>query len=106
MHARRTPGLATASFFIPVLNLWWPYQSTLDLLPEHHPARQVVRRWWLLWVGCMAGGVAIIATAFANAIALGIATGATVVLALLAAVTARVVVSEIMDAHDQQLAGV
>ena len=105
MRGRRTPGLAVASFFIPVVNLWWPYQSTLDLLPERHPARQVVRRWWLLWIGCMVGGVAIIATAFASVVALGIATGATVVLAVLAAITARVVVSEVTDAH-AQLAGV
>jgi Domain of unknown function (DUF4328)/Protein of unknown function (DUF2510) len=106
LPARRNPGLATASFLIPVLNLWWPYQSTLDLLPEHHPSRQLVRRWWSLWVGCMAGGVAIVVTAFANAIALGIATSVTVMLALLAAATARIVVNEITDAHDQLLAGV
>lgn len=106
LNARRNPGLATASFLIPVLNLWWPYQSTLDLLPEHHPARKVVRRWWLLWIGCTVGGLAIIIAAFGNALALGIATGVTVVLALLAAVTARIVVSEITDAHSQLVGGV
>jgi Domain of unknown function (DUF4328)/Protein of unknown function (DUF2510) len=105
LQARRTPAWATASFLIPVLNLWWPYQSTLDLLPEQHPARQLVRRWWLLWIGCLIGGVAIVITAFANTIALGVATGATVLVALFAAVTARAVIGEITEAHDQLLAG-
>jgi hypothetical protein len=104
LPARRTPGLATASFFIPVLNLWWPYQSTCDLLPQEHPARQLVRRWWLLWIGCLLGGIAIVATAFVNTIALGVVTAATVLIALLAAVTARTVIGEIADAHDQLLA--
>jgi hypothetical protein len=105
LRARRKPGLATASFIIPILNLWWPYQSTCDLLPEAHPARHLVLRWWLLWIACFVGGLAVIASAFQSTIALAITTAATVVLALLAAVTARVVVGEIADAHDQLLAG-
>ena len=55
-HARREPVLATLSFIIPILNLWWPYQSTCDLLPADHPGRLVVRRWWALWIGCTIGG--------------------------------------------------
>ncbi len=105
LHPRRPPGLATASFFIPVLNLWWPYQSMLDLLPERHPARHLVRRWWLLWVGCLLGVLAVCFSATMNAVALAVVTAVTVVLALMAAMTARTVVSEITDAHDQLLAG-
>ncbi|MGZ4691025.1 MAG: DUF4328 domain-containing protein [Acidimicrobiia bacterium] len=108
LRARRTPGLATASFLIPVFNVWWPYQSTSDLLPEQHPARHLVRRWWMLCLGCFAGVLAIVGSVilFDTTVPLGIATGATVMLALLAAVTARAVVSEVTDAHDQLLAGV
>jgi hypothetical protein len=106
LSARRQPVLATISFLIPILNFWWPYQSTCDLLPANHPARVVVRRWWALWIACSVGGLTIIATAFMNVIALGVMTGVVVVLALLAAVAARNVVSEISDAHDQLLAGV
>ena len=106
LRARRAPGLATASFFIPVLNLWWPYQSTLDLLPERHPARALVRRWWLLWIGCLLGVVAVCFSATMSAVAMAIVTAVTVMLALTAAMTARTVVSEITDAHDQLLAGV
>ena len=106
LRARRAPGLATASFFIPVLNLWWPYQSTLDLLPERHPARALVRRWWLLWIGCLIGVIGVCFSATMSAVAMAIVTAVTVMLALTAAMTARTVVSEITDAHDQLLAGV
>lgn len=102
--ARRGPGWATASFLIPILNLWWPYQSTCDLLPADHPARGVVRRWWALWIGCTIGGFAVMASGLAvNDVALGITTGVAVVFALLAAMAARTVVSEVADAHGQLL---
>ena len=29
--------IATLSFIIPILNLWWPYQSTLDMVPAGDP---------------------------------------------------------------------
>jgi hypothetical protein len=105
LHARRSPLLATFSFIIPVLNVWWPYQSTLDLLPESHPGRAVVRRWWSLCVGFWIGFFATFAAAFQPVVVLAITTGVTVVLALLAAVAARSVVAEVMDAHDSLLAG-
>jgi Domain of unknown function (DUF4328)/Protein of unknown function (DUF2510)/Domain of unknown function (DUF202) len=104
LPSRRSPRLATASFIIPILNLWWPYQSTCDLLPQDHPGRQVVKRWWFLWIACTIGGIAVVVTAFTGAVALGITTGIVVVLALLAAIAARNVVSEIADAHDEFLA--
>jgi hypothetical protein len=102
MHARRSPVLATISFIIPILNLWWPYQSTCDLLPADHPGRIAVRRWWALWIGCTIAGLAVAAAAFTlNDIALAATTAVGVVLAVLAAFAARAVVEEISDAHGQ-----
>ena len=106
LRAHRSPGWATASFIIPILNLWWPYQSTCDLLPENHPARAAVRRWWALWIGCTIGGIAVVIAAFVDPVVLAVTAAVTVVLALLAAVAARAVVTEITDAHDALLAGV
>jgi hypothetical protein len=106
LRAHRSPGWATASFIIPVLNLWWPYQSTCDLLPANHPARAAVRRWWALWIACTIGGIAVIIAAFVDPVVLAVSAAVTVVLALLAAVAARAVVTEITDAHDALLAGV
>lgn len=102
--ARRSPGLAAASFIIPILDFWWPYQSTCDMFPAGHPARAVVRRWWALWIGTRVGGIAIFVSAFVDGLALAIAAACTVVLALLAAIAARVVVADVVEAHDELIA--
>ena len=49
--ARRSPGWAVGGFLIPVVNLWWPYQSVCDLFPPGDPDRRVVGRWWALYLG-------------------------------------------------------
>lgn len=99
LSPRRSPGLATASFIIPIVNLWWPYQSTCDLLPEGHPGRAVVRRWWALTIGCVIGVFATSVAAFIGDWALAIVAGVTVVFALLAAAQARLAIAEVVDAH-------
>jgi hypothetical protein len=105
VHARRSPVLGTLSFIIPVLNLWWPYQSACDMLPADHPGRVAVRRWWALWIGCTIAGFATIAAAATlNDAAIAITAAVGAVLALLAAVAARTVVDAISDAHGQLLA--
>lgn len=104
LPTRRSPGLATASFFIPVLNIWWPYQSAVDMLPADHPGRAAIRRWWMLWIAFWLGFWAEIAAAFQSVTLLAIVTGITVVLAMLSAMAARAVVSEITDAHASRLA--
>jgi hypothetical protein len=105
MHARRSPVLATLSFIIPILNLWWPYQSACDMLPAEHPGRLAIRRWWALWIGCTIAGLATIgAAATLNDLALALTTAVGVVLAVLAAIAARAVVDAISDAHGQLLA--
>jgi hypothetical protein len=99
LPARRRAGLATASFVIPVVNLWWPYQSACDLLPAGHPGRAVLRRWWALTVGCLVGVVGTSVAAFVGDWALAIVAGLTVVCALLAAAHARLAIAEVVDAH-------
>ena len=102
---RRTwRGWVATMFFIPVLNIWWPYQSAVDMLPPEHPGRAVIRRWWMLWIAFWIGFWAEIAAAFQSVTLLAIVTGITVVLAVLAAMAARAVVSEITDAHASRLA--
>lgn len=100
LPARREPALGTASFVIPVVNLWWPYQSTCDLFSPEDPARGRVLRWFLLWVvGTAVSTVLVLASAAAD--------GALVVLffvlpaaqVTLAALAARQVVSDSIQAH-------
>ena len=51
--------IATLSFIIPILNLWWPYQAALDMVPAGDPHRGVIRRWWVLWLTAMLCGALI-----------------------------------------------
>lgn len=99
LPARRSPMLATLSFVIPVVNVWWPYQSACDLLPADHPGRAAIRRWWSLWVAFWIGFFAVLGAAFQSVILLVIITSVTVLLALFAAVAGRAVVTQVVDAH-------
>jgi hypothetical protein len=60
--ARRSPGWATASWFIPVVNLWWPCQSSRDLLPDGHPIRPRITQ---LWVASLVAGFLLVLGWFA-----------------------------------------
>ncbi|MDQ6797059.1 MAG: DUF4328 domain-containing protein [Actinomycetota bacterium] len=105
LASRREPGIATASFLIPVVNLWWPYQSTCDLLPADHPARRHVLRWWLLWtVGGSVAGIAVIVGAVVSARLGWILVALPAVQGTCAALAARQVVSDLSQAH-RALAG-
>ncbi len=83
LPAAHSPGLGVGSWFIPVVNFWFPYQALRDCLPPGHPDRPVVGRMWacfisllivngtadvLAWVGNRAGFVA-------GAIALALGAG-------------------------------
>jgi hypothetical protein len=45
--ARRSPALGVGGWFIPVCNLWFPYQAIRDCLPPTHPGRRLVLHMWL-----------------------------------------------------------
>jgi hypothetical protein len=49
--AKRSPGWGIGFYFVPVVQLWFPYQALRDCLPPEHPKRTVVLRTWLLLVG-------------------------------------------------------
>ncbi|HEY0636530.1 MAG TPA: DUF4328 domain-containing protein [Pseudonocardiaceae bacterium] len=44
--ARREPIWAVVAWFLPVVSLWFPYQSVRDCLPPEHPRRRTVALWW------------------------------------------------------------
>lgn len=48
--ARRSPGLGVGSYFIPVVNVWFPYQALRDCLPPTSADRRLVLVVWLLLV--------------------------------------------------------
>ena len=48
--ARHSPGWGVAFWFIPVVDLWMPYQAIRDCLPPGHPERKSVLAVWLLLI--------------------------------------------------------
>jgi hypothetical protein len=106
LPARRGPGLATFSFIIPILNLWWPYQSTKDMIPIGDPGRSLVLRWWVLWLG---GGASIplmfLAAAVSGETATRVVAAMGAALMIAAAVAARAVVEHVTETHARMTAG-
>jgi len=100
LPARREPAAGVAGFVIPVINLWWPYQSTSDLLPPGDARRPLVLRWFLLWmVGGLIGAIVTWVAVFVGG-ALGWALLAVpAVLTTLAALAARHLIGHIVACH-------
>lgn len=101
LPARRSTGLALASWIIPVINWWWPYQSTVDTLPRHHPGQPQVLRWWLLWIGASSASLLVAVAAFFSVGAMWIVAAAGVGLSLAAAFAARDVIALVVSAHGE-----
>lgn len=98
---RRPPWLGAWSLIIPVVQWWFPYRATIDLLPADHAGRRLVARWWTLWI---ATGILQVAASVAALLGGGmpfVVVLATVaaVLALVAAFAARAVVATVEAAH-------
>ena len=103
LPARRSPMLATLSFLIPVVNLWWPYQSAMDMVPADDRRRSVIQRWWAMWLlGTLCGLLIIPAQAVFDQTATRIVAGVGAAAMLAAAFAARAVVTLITDAHAQR----
>ena len=102
--ARRSPGWAVGAWFIPVINLWWPYQSLRDLLPPEHPTR---RRILWLWLGALGSGIVTVLGLFVTLF--GDGGPALLVLGYLgpavAMVLGRGVIDDVLRAHELLLAG-
>jgi hypothetical protein len=95
----RSPGWGVAGFFIPIVSLWFPYQSMRDLFPPTHPARGLVGRWWATYLGAgFAGFVTFIVALFSPVAGwmIGVVTAG---LYVVAAVTARQLIAASTDAH-------
>ena len=102
LPARRGPMIATFSFIIPILNLWWPYQAALDMVPADDPHRGVIRRWWALWLTAMLCGFLIYpAAAIYNETAARVVAGVGAFAMLVAAFAARAVVEYVTATHER-----
>jgi hypothetical protein len=50
LPAAHSPGLGVGSWFIPVVNFWFPYQALRDCLPPGDPDRRAVHRMWTCFI--------------------------------------------------------
>lgn len=63
--ARHSPGWGVASWFVPIVQVWMPYQAVRDLLPLEHPTRRKLAYWWGLGIfGLLANGSATFVAAY------------------------------------------
>ena len=99
LPAKRDPLWAVLGFFVPIVNLWFPYQVARDLFPPGHPARSLVKRWWTLWIGLTVMSYPIlIATIFSTPVAIVFSlVGGAIVLSC--ALTARQIIAACGQTH-------
>jgi len=99
LPATHSPGWGVGSWFVPVVNLWMPYQAIRDCLPPDDPHRPLVLRWWLVLTATwLLTGTAGVVAYFSSGAALGIGIPAAVACVGLLA-TAPQVVASVRAAH-------
>lgn len=50
LPAGQSPAWGVGSWFVPIVNLWIPYQTVRDCLPPGDPHRVRVLQWWIAWL--------------------------------------------------------
>jgi hypothetical protein len=94
LPAKRSPGWGVGFWFIPVVNLWMPYQAIRDCLAHDDPNRAMVLRYWLLYLGMELGvGLTIIGLAASTPVGVVFALGTGLCALGVLATAPRVVVS-------------
>jgi hypothetical protein len=98
-----SPGWGVGSWFVPIVNLWFPYQAIRDCLPLDDANRALILQWWLAYVlGGLVGGAAVIAAFFSSGVAVALSIPAAA-LWLVALTFAPRVVSSVAVAHREAL---
>jgi hypothetical protein len=100
--AYHSPGWGVGCWFVPVVNLWMPYQALRDCLPPGHPARRYVLYTWTAYLSAAvlapAMVVALVGAPDLGAALVLIAIAAQLVLGLNAYRTARAIAADHRDA--------
>ncbi len=103
LPARRSPGLGVGSWFIPVVNFWFPYQSMRDCLPPGDPGRAVVARMWAFFIAVLVMDLVTTVTTLIGSPIAFVFAAITLGLGVGFAVQGRAVVGVIADAHRRLL---
>jgi hypothetical protein len=100
--ASHSPGWGVGCWFVPVVNLWMPYQAMRDCLPPGHPARRYVRYTWMAYLSAAvllpAMVVALVGAPDLGAALVVIAVGVQLALGLNACRTAQAIAADHRDA--------
>lgn len=104
LPARREPSLGVASFFIPIVKYWWPYETIRDALPADHPGSRRALRWWLWYLAFSASLYAAVGTAFIpGAAGYLIAMGILTAIGIPMAIVGQAMITDVVAAHEQLL---
>jgi hypothetical protein len=103
LPAAHSPALGVGSWFIPIVNLWFPYQALRDCLPPGHPVRSTVLRMWLLFLASYVTGVATGILVVVGDVAGAVATAIDLLVTVAFAVAAVRMVQGITAAHREAL---
>ncbi len=99
-----SPGWGVGSWFVPIINLWFPYQAIRDCLPHDDPNRARILQWWLAYiVGGLVGGAAFVAAFFSSGVAVALSIPAAALWLVVLAFAPRVVTS-VAVAHREAVA--
>jgi len=60
LPGRLSPTWGVGSWFVPVIDLWFPYRALVDCLAPGDPNRRVILRYWLCWIGVGVGNTAVL----------------------------------------------
>jgi hypothetical protein len=102
--ARISPGLGVGSWFIPVVNLWFPFWALSDTLPPEHPLRRRGLWAWLAYIGSGVSAVAVVLVAIASTRAALIPMVVSALLAITAIILGAQLIRAVTDDHQSRLA--
>ena len=104
LPSTHSPGWGVGSWFVPIINLWFPYQAVRDCLPAGDPNRSVVLQWWLAYVlGGLTGAGTFVAAFFSSGASVGLSIPAAALWLVVLASAPRVV-SSVAAAHREAVA--
>jgi hypothetical protein len=96
----REPAFAVASWFIPIVNLWWPYESLRESVGAHDGStRALLLRWWITYlVAGFVGFVGAPLVAVWRPLGLAVAAGVVAVVVVEVRLTWRVL-DQVLASH-------
>jgi hypothetical protein len=104
LPARRSPGWVVAGWLLPVINLWWPYQSVRDLATDRSELQPQLGWWWASYVLTIGSPVLLFALVAASSVGVAAYSIPIVALASLTyALLGRYLAARIMEIHEREL---